>query len=78
MRTTGRVVLVTGTLLCAAGVAVRQLAPTVRSSAGLLLAPGSDPAQVLVALVVLLCAAVLGGWWLWLLASVIATALDAH
>src|SRR3954451_5730571 len=39
---------------------------------------GTDPASALSALVVLLCAALTGGWWLWLVGSTVATTVVAQ
>jgi len=66
---------VLGGLVSAAVLAVWQLAPLVRTSAALAISPGTDPSQALVALVVLLCATLVGAWWLWLLGSTVVTVL---
>src|SRR3954470_21823069 len=50
----------------------------VGASAEVASAPGTDPASALSALVVLLCAAVTGGWWLWLVGSTVATTVVAQ
>src|SRR4051812_42531392 len=69
--------VVVGGLSAAAGLTLWQVAPLVAASAGTAAAPGADPARALVAWVVLLCAAMAGAWWFWLLGSTIATSLAA-
>lgn len=75
MRALCRTTVVLSGLVAAAALVGWQLAPLVRKSARLAVTPGADPSRALVAWVVLVCAALVGAWWLWLLGSTAATAL---
>lgn len=76
MRVALRGLAVLGALWLAGAAAVGQLAAPVRGSVMELRQPDAT-SPALVAVVVLVCAAVLAGWWLWLVASTLACTVAA-